>query len=368
MGLLLSTPITEKDSITGSNEKLRFGCSAMQGWRTGMEDAHSCEASLTPTSSFFGVFDGHGGSVVAKYCGKNMPTALMSVPSWETHKYEQALEEAFIKVDHDLKSPEGLKALSDINGSDIHPEGVGCTAVCALIIDGKIYCANSGDSRCVLGRDGKAVEMSHDHKPLNPLELERIQKAGGFVQQGRVNGNLNLSRAIGDHDYKRNTTLPDKDQIITCVPDVIVQDLVEADRFLILACDGVWDVLSNQDAVDFVSKWVAENPTLPLNGACEAVLMRCLASDPSNGIGCDNMTCIVVDLHPPPPSAVTPETAAATTTTTAAAETAPATTPTTTPTTETSSEMTEETHPKTAETTTPTPTAETPKPMDEGSS
>ena len=74
----------------------------------------------------------------------------------------------------------------------------GCTACLALIRGNKLYVANAGDSRCVLSRSGKAIDLSVDHKPEDTTEKKRIDKAGGFVTpDGRVNGNLNLSRAIG---------------------------------------------------------------------------------------------------------------------------------------------------------------------------
>lgn len=79
----------------------------------------------------------------------------------------------------------------------------GCTAVVALVVDRELYVANAGDSRCVVCRDGKALDMSVDHKPEDKVELDRIKNAGGKVTvDGRVNGGLNLSRAIGDHAYK----------------------------------------------------------------------------------------------------------------------------------------------------------------------
>lgn len=83
----------------------------------------------------------------------------------------------------------------------------GCTAVVALLAGNELYVANAGDSRCVVCRNGTAMDMSLDHKPEDTEELERIQKAGGRVtMDGRVNGGLNLSRAIGDHAYKMVNT------------------------------------------------------------------------------------------------------------------------------------------------------------------
>lgn len=91
------------------------------------------------------------------------------------------------------------ESMIDIPGKDS-----GCTAVIALIVGKDLYVANAGDSRCVVCRNGKAIEMSLDHKPEDEEETKRIEKAGGKITlDGRVNGGLNLSRAIGDHTYKR---------------------------------------------------------------------------------------------------------------------------------------------------------------------
>jgi len=87
----------------------------------------------------------------------------------------------------------------------------GCTATVILITATEIYCANAGDSRTVLSKGQKVVELSKDHKPDDELELKRIQNAGGFVEDSRVNGILALSRALGDFEYKSNTNLKAKD-------------------------------------------------------------------------------------------------------------------------------------------------------------
>lgn len=78
----------------------------------------------------------------------------------------------------------------------------GCTAVVAVVHGSKLYVANAGDSRCVLCRGKETVSLTEDHKPTNPDEERRIKAAGGFVSEGRINGGLNLSRAIGDMNYK----------------------------------------------------------------------------------------------------------------------------------------------------------------------
>ena len=83
----------------------------------------------------------------------------------------------------------------------------GCTAVSALIVDKILYVANAGDSRAVLCRNGQAIAMSNDHKPECQEELDRILAAGGTVIEGRVNGNLNLCRSLGDFEYKSDASL-----------------------------------------------------------------------------------------------------------------------------------------------------------------
>jgi len=88
-------------------------------------------------------------------------------------------------------------------------EGRGCTANVLMLVNNLLVCANAGDSRCVVAEGGRAVPLSIDHKPQNKKERERIYKAGSTVNvEGRIDGNLNLSRAIGDIAHKKNTKLP----------------------------------------------------------------------------------------------------------------------------------------------------------------
>ena len=87
---------------------------------------------------------------------------------------------------------------------------VGCTACVSLVTPNKIYVANAGDSRAVAALDKASYELSEDHKPENKNERKRIENASGFVEDNRVNGILNLSRSIGDFEYKSNPKLPDE--------------------------------------------------------------------------------------------------------------------------------------------------------------
>ena len=126
-----------------------------------------------------------------------------------------------------------------------YSQSAGCTACVALFTKDSIICANSGDSRCVLARGIQALEMSEDHKPDNTEELRRIEAAGGFVEEGRVRGILSLSRALGDLEYKLNRKVPVEAQMITCVPEIKTVQISDQDKFLIIACDGIWDCLSS---------------------------------------------------------------------------------------------------------------------------
>ncbi|KAJ0180603.1 hypothetical protein K1T71_004007 [Dendrolimus kikuchii] len=172
----------------------------------------------------------------------------------------------------------------------------GCTAVVALLRDNELYVANAGDSRCIICREGKAIDMSIDHKPEDAPELERITKAGGKVSNdGRINGGLNLSRAIGDHSYKQNKDLGAKEQMITALPDVKTLTIdLEKDQFMVLACDGIWNFMSSQDVCDFILPRLTEGRE-KLSQICEEMFDHCLApSTMGDGTGCDNMTAIIV--------------------------------------------------------------------------
>ncbi|GFZ08281.1 protein phosphatase 2C family protein [Actinidia rufa] len=187
--------------------------------------------------------------------------------------------------------------------SDFSGPTSGCTACVAAIRNNQLLVANAGDSRCVISRKGQAYNLSRDHKPDLEVERERILKAGGFIHAGRVNGSLNLARAIGDMEFKQNKFLPAEKQIVTANPDINTVELCDDDDFIVLACDGIWDCMSSQQLVDFVHKQLNTESKLSL--VCERVLDRCLAPSTAGGEGCDNMTMILVQFNKPIHSATT---------------------------------------------------------------
>ncbi|KAG2010210.1 phophatase 2C family protein [Coprinopsis cinerea AmutBmut pab1-1] len=288
MGQTLSSPATKKTSESGGNARFLYGVSEMQGWRITMEDAHATVLDLDEgkedSNAFFAVYDGHGGSTVAKFAGANVHKRLVNEESYKAGDYETALKRAFLGTDEDLLANPGHTR-----------DPSGCTAVAALITtDGKIYVANAGDSRSVIGIKGEVKPLSFDHKPTSETERARISGAGGYIEYGRVNGNLALSRALGDFEFKKNYALPPEKQIITADPDVTVHEITEEDEFLVVACDGIWDCLSSQQVVDFVRYQVSQGKELQEIG--EMICDHCLAPDTSSGagIGCDNMTVLIV--------------------------------------------------------------------------
>lgn len=171
----------------------------------------------------------------------------------------------------------------------------GCTATTAIVTNDRIYVANSGDSRTIIGVKGIAKPLSFDHKPQNEGERARIVAAGGFVESDRVNGNLALSRAIGDFDFKRSVTRPPEEQIVTAFPDVMEHQISPDDEFLVLACDGIWDCMHSQTVIEFVRRGIADKQKLAY--ICENIMDHCLApASDMSGIGCDNMTILIVGI------------------------------------------------------------------------
>ncbi|XP_059288268.1 probable protein phosphatase 2C 60 isoform X1 [Lycium ferocissimum] len=339
MGVYLSTPKTEKFSEDGENDRVRYGLSSMQGWRAAMEDAHAAITDLDASTSFFGVYDGHGGKVVAKFCAKYLHQQVLKHEPYLQGDIGTSVQKAFFRMDEMMRGQRGWRELAalgdrlnkfsgmiegliwsprngDGNGntddwafeegphSDFSGPTSGCTANVAIIRENQLIVANAGDSRCVISRKGQAYNLSRDHKPDLEVERERILKAGGFIHAGRVNGSLNLARAIGDMEFKQNKFLPAEKQIVTADPDINIVDLCDDDDdFIVLACDGVWDCMSSQQLVDFIHEQLKSESKL--SAVCEKVLDRCLAPT-AGGEGCDNMTMILVQFKKPIPSGPSP--------------------------------------------------------------
>lgn len=191
------------------------------------------ELAELPNTHLFGVFDGHAGQGCADFVVNNFPGALYRAWTCEEATPESALIHAFEDVDMAFLE------------STPNEETSGCTALAALIVDETLYVANAGDCRCVIAnKDGFAMDLSRGHVGFDPAEKVRVEARGGFISMtGRVQGRLMVTRAMGDRPVKR---------YICSTPEVTTTKLTKDNDFIILASDGLWDVVSSQAAVDLV--------------------------------------------------------------------------------------------------------------------
>ncbi|KAH9847145.1 protein serine/threonine phosphatase 2C [Lenzites betulinus] len=304
---------------------LAFTCAvaSAKGPRDSMEDTHSIVVPFAGIhgQGLFGVFDGHGGKGAAKWCHQNYTQCLLGVLQHSEYgSINEAITQSFRDVDNSIRD---LWASSDGEFRS------GTTAVVAFLRleddSGKqsfvppdhdplatkvpgaersssannhyylrsdsalrppsevrrvLYCANVGDARAVLCRDGKATRITYDHKASDRKEARRIEKAGGEITDGRVDGVLIPTRALGDPEMKH---------YVTSVPHTAEIELREMDEVLIIACDGLWDVLEDQEAVDLVRH---------TQDAMEAA--QRLLDEATRRKTSDNVTVLVVRLQGPP--------------------------------------------------------------------
>lgn len=232
----------------------KFGMTSVCGRRRDMEDAVAIHPAFCKEKSeksnnlhFFGVYDGHGCSHVAMKCKDRMHEIVKTEIEKEETPWKEAMIQSFSLMDKEVVN--FSTGGSSASGSDCRCElqtpqcdAVGSTAVVAVVTPDKIVVSNCGDSRAVLCRNGVAVPLSIDHKPDRPDELNRIQEAGGRViywDGARVLGVLAMSRAIGDNYLK---------PYVISEPEVTITERTDEDECLILASDGLWDVVSNETA------------------------------------------------------------------------------------------------------------------------
>ena len=274
MGAFLDKPNTEKRSASGSFKDLRYGLSSMQGWRREMEDAHCAVTQLPGLKdwSFFAVFDGHAGSRVSAVCSKDLVSEITKqTPSQDTgeqvaaENIKLAIKKGFLALDDRMRELPEVVSGEDKSGS---------TAVCVMISPTHVFFANCGDSRGLLCRKGKVKFATLDHKPMNSDEKKRIQSAGGIVMTQRVNGSLAVSRALGDFDYKNVEGKGQCEQLVSPEPEIEEIARKPDDEFVILACDGVYDVMSNDDLCAFVRNRMQISDDL--EKICSQVVDTCL--------------------------------------------------------------------------------------------
>lgn len=289
-------------------------------YRAKMEDVHTYVANFAekPDWGYFAIFDGHAGKQTARWCGNNLHKLLeqdilslessTSVSESATSKdndVKGALNRVFVKAD-ELIEQEGsgsagcTAAVAVLRWeSDQNVSGENNTAGEMKLLKGSfdfvpsehhkrmLYTANVGDLRIVLCRGGKPYRLTYDHKASDANEISRIREAGGLVVKNRVNGVLAITRSLGD-SYVKN--------LVTGRPFTTSTEITKEDQFLILACDGVWDVISDDAACKFVEdifqtqrkKKQREDPALAAKKLCQYAIDKATT---------DNVTVMVVKLE-----------------------------------------------------------------------
>jgi protein phosphatase 1G len=299
--------------------------------------------------SVFAVFDGHGGDFTSTYLKEHFMAVFAQRP--EMAKYlamkesgaksradvngvnclKQALVGTFLALDRKIlliqkERNEELRQAKDTSTSSVstdqgseseedkeerearllrnecdssadetsdnpEEENSGSTGIVVVVTPNHIICANLGDSRGLLRRDGKTLPLSFDQVPTNLPERQRIEKAKGTVEAKRIDGDLAVSRAFGDLSFKEDASLAADKQKVIAVPELIVYPrIMDKDEFIILACDGIWDVASSNQCSQYVQGLLLEGET-DLGNIAEEALDTCLERKST-----DNMTMMIIGL------------------------------------------------------------------------
>ncbi|EEF43151.1 protein phosphatase 2c, putative [Ricinus communis] len=287
------TEIINESAIESSAVKsfpsIRSGSYADIGTRPSMDDEHIRIDDLSThlgsffkwPSAFYAVFDGHGGPEAAAYIKRNAIRFFFEdVELPQTSDIDAVLLEAL--VDSQRKA----FLLADIALSDESSVSSSCgtTALTALVIGRHLLVANAGDCRAVLCRKGVAVDMSQDHRPSYLPERKRVEELGGYIEDEYLNGYLSVTRALGDWDLKLPLGAASP---LIADPDVQQLMLTEDDEFMIIGCDGIWDVMSSQNAVRFVRRGLRRHDDPEL-------CARELVMEASRLNSTDNLTVVII--------------------------------------------------------------------------
>ena len=257
---------------------------SLQGKRESNEDQHVHVMNLDGSNdslnsvNFIAVFDGHGGKAVSKYLRENLPQFFINKFKKDIYSRPEIASKYFIKVYDIIQN----KMKED------HPRAIqycGSTACVTVHFKGdskdKLWVLNVGDSRLVkCNKSNIAEQLTIDHKPNSPEEKKRIEQLGGKIEfdgsDWRVK-DLSLSRAFGDLECT---------PYVTHLPQIYRYKINSNDKFMIMACDGLWDVMSNQDAADFINE-------LLNNSKYKGNYARDLAEEALSRGSLDNITAIV---------------------------------------------------------------------------
>lgn len=230
--------------------------------------------------AYYGVYDGHGGKEAAELCEAILHKNIFSDAQYATD-VEAALRSSFALTDAAI-----------LERSVAEQWKSGTTVVLGILMDSQLIIANTGDSEAVLGvRTSAGYEplvLSEKHKPSDPAERDRIKKAGGHVVFGRVMGSLAVARSLGDRDFKHPYNKAD-DHFVSATPYISKMELQPEHEFMIISCDGLWDKMKYQHAIDLVARWRKE-------GKSAKDTARLLVEEAIELGSLDNVTAIIIYL------------------------------------------------------------------------
>ncbi|CAK7353516.1 unnamed protein product [Dovyalis caffra] len=272
---------------------VRSGAWADIGFRSSMEDVYVCadnfmsdhglKNATDEPNAFYGVFDGHGGKHAADFACYHLPKFIAEDEDFPM-EVERVVASAFLQTDSAFEKACSLDAAL----------ASGTTALTALVVGRLLVVANAGDCRAVLCRRGNAIDMSNDHKPTCSKERKRIEACGGYIYDGYLNGLLNVARALGDWHMEGLKFSGSDGGPLSAEPELMSRQLTEEDEFLIIGCDGIWDVFRSQNAVDFARRRLQQHndPVMCSKDIIDEALKR------KSG---DNLAVIVVCFQSEPP-------------------------------------------------------------------
>uniref|UniRef100_A0A2N9FVW8 protein-serine/threonine phosphatase n=1 Tax=Fagus sylvatica TaxID=28930 RepID=A0A2N9FVW8_FAGSY len=272
---------------------LRSGEWSDIGCRPSMEDTHICIGDLAKkfgynlhsdeVISFYGVFDGHGGKSAAQFVRDHLPRVIVEDADFPL-ELEKVVTRSFMETDAAFEktcSPES--ALSS-----------GTTALTAMMFGRSLLVANAGDCRAVLSRRGIAIEMSKDHRPCCTKEKTRIESLGGYVDNGFLNGELGVTRALGDWHLEGMKGMGERLGPLSAEPELKLVTLTKEDEFLIIGSDGIWEMFTSQNSVDFARRKLQEHNDVKL--CCKEIVEEAIKRGAT-----DNLTVVMVSFHLEPP-------------------------------------------------------------------
>jgi len=301
---------------------LKWGVAEAIGPRETMEDAWFVKENLRAGLMYASIFDGHGGSSSALFLKRKLFDMLKIKIKRQSNNIPFMKSDITSSEIAQVISPQSLQDIFRLTDSALidhiatlgDPEcWSGSTATICFIDEHKIICANVGDSSAVIGRKGKPISLTEEHRPTSRTksgrnEIERIAMTGGWVTQERVCGILAVSRAFGDYEFKggrselleqfrydgnlQATTSTLHAPPVIASPHVYELNRSTDDEFIIIATDGIWDVMNGSQAVTFVRSKLKSDPMLSMTEVADALVRRALRNRTQ-----DNIACIVIDLR-----------------------------------------------------------------------